>query len=265
MANGNWAFKADNGKYLGACKGCISGEPNSEYVFANVDSKENPLAQWRIYYFNAQGKPTYTYQAPTTTVIIRNATPAVSSPADTFLSKFPSGVVNLQSETGKYLSRCENCGAPNPGYPYANSASIYETNPRNPTAIWSVVKIGDKIALRADNGLFLSRCYYCWKQSAYPNSVFVHVPEEEMRRSAYAQWTPELLSDGTWAFKSDVGTYLARCNNCVTGGKYPDMAFLVFSDTRMGTSHWKVTPAVSFPTSGKINLQCDNGGYLARC
>lgn len=36
---------------------------------------------------------------------------------------------------------------------------------------------------------------------------------------------PEKLSDGRWAFKSDNGYYLSRCNNCVPFGRYPDFAF----------------------------------------
>ena len=239
LSDGKWAFKSDVGTYLARCNGCVTGGKYPDMAFLVFSDTKLATSHWKV-------------------------TPYVS-PADKFLEEYPDGVVNLQADSGKYLARCEKCGTPNPSYPYDNSAGVHGENPIDPIAIWSAVKIGDKIALKGDNGLFLSRCYYCWQSGSYPNSVFVHVPEEEMRRSAYAQWTPELLSDGKWAFKSDVGTYLARCNGCVTGGKYPDMAFLVFSDTKLPTSHWKVSPINSFPIGVQINLQGENGKYLARC
>jgi len=48
-------------------------------------------------------------------------------------ASFTAGQVNLKADTGAYLARCNNCG-PNA---YPDTASLHETNPDNPWAIWT--------------------------------------------------------------------------------------------------------------------------------
>ena len=45
-----------------------------------------------------------------------------------------------------------------------------------------------KIALRADSGNYLARCNNCIPGAAYPDSAFVHVPDNELMKSPWAQW-----------------------------------------------------------------------------
>jgi thymidine kinase len=73
--------------------------------------------------------------------------------------------------TGKYLTRCNNCG---PSV-YPDSASIYEIDPTNPSVFWNVEKFGNQIAFVADSGKYLARCSKCWKLSTYPDAAFLHV------------------------------------------------------------------------------------------
>lgn len=47
---------------------------------------------------------------------------------------FPSGNINIQADTGKYLGRCNGCG---PGA-LPDSASIHVTDPSLAAAIWTV-------------------------------------------------------------------------------------------------------------------------------
>jgi hypothetical protein len=70
----------------------------------------------------------------------------------------------------------------------------------------------------------LSRCNGCWAGGAAPDSAQVHVSNPN--DGPWALWTPEKKSNGKWAFKSDNGKYLARCNGCVPGGAVPDFAFV---------------------------------------
>lgn len=49
-------------------------------------------------------------------------------------SSLVAGKVNLLSDNGKYLARCNNCGPA----AYPDSATIHETNPSNPWAIWTI-------------------------------------------------------------------------------------------------------------------------------
>ena len=203
LSNGYWVFKSDNGNYLARCNGCVTGGTTPDYAFVHEKDKNQGYAQWTVNYL------------------------------------FPTGRVNLQSDSGKYLARCNGCARE--GY-YDDTASVRETNPKNPWAIFTVVAVGNKIALRGDNGKYLSRCRNCWGGAAAPNSdpVFVHV--SDINHGPYVHWTPEYLPDGTWALKGDLGTYLARCSNCVRNGKF-DFAFTLSNNRNDPKSHWKVTNA----------------------
>lgn len=104
LGNGKWSLKGDTGKYLARCggPGCAWGPNNTitDFAFVNVDTvMNNGNAQWVI----EKG----------------------------FL--FPLGPVNLKSDNGNYLSRCNNCG---PGS-YPDSASVIETNASIIYAIWT--------------------------------------------------------------------------------------------------------------------------------
>jgi hypothetical protein len=148
---------------------------------------------------------------------------------------FKAGQVNIQSDTGAYLARCNNCG---PGA-YPDSAAIHERNRDNPWAIWTVSQVGDKFSFKADSGNFLSRCNNCWNSGASPDSAMVHVTDAAS--GPWAQWTPENLGNGKWAFKSDTGKYLARCNNCVRGGSTPNFAFVHSTNSADPWAQWTVT------------------------
>ena len=198
LPNGNWVFRSDTGNYLARCNGCVTGGTTPDYAFVHEKDKNQGYAQWKINYV------------------------------------LPAGKINLQSDTGKYLARCNGCGPAS----YADSAAIHETNPNNPWAIFTVIPRGNQVALRADNGNYLSRCNSCWRKSAYPDSAFVHVTESN--QGAYSLWTPEQLPNGNWVFRSDTGNYLARCNGCVTGGTTPDYAFVHEKDKNQGYAQWKV-------------------------
>lgn len=41
--------------------------------------------------------------------------------------------------------------------------------------MWTVEKVGDKFAFKADTGKYLARCHGCWSKGKYPDSAFVHV------------------------------------------------------------------------------------------
>lgn len=86
-----------------------------------------------------------------------------------FSSSFPTGLVNLLSDIGLYLARCNNCGS---GL-YPDSAGIYGTDPKSPSAIWNVELIGESVALKGDNGKYLAKCTNCWSYALVTDSAFV--------------------------------------------------------------------------------------------
>jgi hypothetical protein len=68
--------------------------------------------------------------------------------------------------------------------------------------------------------------------------------------------------DGKVALLSDIGYYLARCNNCMRGAQYPSSASVNVNKENWGPyALW--TPILK--PNGKWALQSDNGGFLARC
>lgn len=151
------------------------------------------------------------------------------------LATLGAGKVNLQSDSGKYLARCNNCG---PGAS-PDSAAIHETNPANPWATWTLEVVGSQVAFKADSGKYLSRCNGCWRGGAYPDSAFVHITT--LSGNPYALWTPISLPNGKWALQADTGKFLARCNGCVSGASTPDFAFIHSSNQNDAWAQWEIT------------------------
>ena len=97
--------------------------------------------------------------------------------------------------------------------------------------------MGDKIALKADNGAYLALCPKCWPNSKYPDAVFVHV--NNVNGNPNALWSPEPLPDGTWALKASSGNYLAWCYNCLPGSTL-DITVAAYPHNNYMASHWKL-------------------------
>jgi hypothetical protein len=114
------------------------------------------------------------------------------------------GRVNLLSDNGKYLARCQDCG----NGIFSDSAGVHITDPSLPQAIWTLEIVGNQVAFKADSGKYLAHCDTCWKGANYKDAVFVHLSSLS---KACALWTPVYLGGRKWAFQSDVGYYLARC------------------------------------------------------
>ncbi len=119
--------------------------------------------------------------------------------------------------------------------------------------------------MRADNGYYLARCTNCWTQGATGGNDSAFALPTTPQNSA-ALWTPLDVGNGKWALKGDNGKYLSRCKYCVQGyTAIPDFAFINV-DNAMNTSsaQWTVQNVFFFPL-GLVNIQSDNGNYLARC
>ena len=123
------------------------------------------------------------------------------------------------------MARCNECalGA------YPDAAFVHETDGDASWAQWDLEIIGNKVALKGDNGKYLSRCDYCWiGEGEYPNSAFVHITS--LSGNPYAMWSLVSIGNGKWALQADTGKYLARCHDCVIGEAYPDSAFVYALD-----------------------------------
>ena len=63
------------------------------------------------------------------------------------------GPVTLKADIGTYLARCTSCGSTQGTG--ADAATVQETNSDFSNATWTLVSVGDQIALKADNGKYL--------------------------------------------------------------------------------------------------------------
>lgn len=119
---------------------------------------------------------------------------------------------------------------------------------------------GNIIALKSDNGKWLARCHGCQK-STYPNTATAHQAGNISDIPAYAKFYVENASPGKMGLRADNGSYLARCNKCVTGG--PDDIIAIGNVTDFNNSLSQFQPE-KLP-NGKYVFKADNGKYLARC
>lgn len=132
------------------------------------------------------------------------------------------GKVTLQADSGAYLTRCGSCGDGE----YSDSATVHATDPVNQAyAQWTIESAGgNSITIRGDNNNYLSRCFNCISGAGedYQNSGFVHATDPH---EPYAKWHYQQLPNGKIVLQADNGEYLARCNNCASGGP-EDRAFV---------------------------------------
>ncbi len=64
------------------------------------------------------------------------------------------------------------------------------------------------------------------------------------------------------ALKADSGKYMARCNNCIPNGAYPDSVFVHATNPNgEAWAQWEIERL----DNGKYTLKADSGKYAARC
>jgi hypothetical protein len=97
-----------------------------------------------------------------------------------------NGKVALKADTGKFLGRCLNCIV---GATVANSLTIHVSGSAPPPAYaqFTPEKLANgKIALKADNGLYLAQCNQCVPGAAKSETVTIHATDP--KNQAAAQW-----------------------------------------------------------------------------
>lgn len=79
QANGKYAFKGDNDKYLARCESCVPNLFSKNFAFIHKGDSSKPWAQWTVTYTNLP----------------------------------PTGITTLRADNGDYLKLCDECGANN--------------------------------------------------------------------------------------------------------------------------------------------------------
>ncbi|KAH9112642.1 hypothetical protein LEN26_013253, partial [Aphanomyces euteiches] len=121
--NGKIALKADTGKYLARCNGCVRSGP-ADVAFVHAPAwRGSPWAQFEVEF-------------------LKRASNCIFKDGD---------VIALQADTGKYVTRCRNCIS---GAAYPDSVNLQSPiNAGTPYSYWTVYNTGDgKIALKGDLG-----------------------------------------------------------------------------------------------------------------
>ncbi|KDO35145.1 hypothetical protein SPRG_01212 [Saprolegnia parasitica CBS 223.65] len=145
------SLRSDTGNYMGRCDSCVSNGAYKDSAFVHVKTPaSSPWAQWTVV-------------------------------------NTGNGKIALRADSGKYLSRCNNCA---PGAAHPDEAFVYVDDwTTAPWAQWTCKEAGDgKVALQADSGKFLARCNNC-VGGAYPDTAMVHA--KTFNGTRYAQWTIE--------------------------------------------------------------------------
>ncbi|KAF0690783.1 hypothetical protein As57867_017795, partial [Aphanomyces stellatus] len=220
--DGKIVLKADTNNYLARCNNCAPGAAYPDEAFVHVnDWHGKPWAQWSCV-------------------------------------DVGGGKVALQSDSGHFLARCNNCVKsiyPDSGFVHPPTSTV------GSWAQWTIVS--------KQNGESSDRCPAPTPPPVVPTPApVVPTPCPVIPTPAPVVPTPPPSSrccfkDGdVLSLRSDSGKFLGRCNNCISRGAYPDSAFVHVPEPKAAPwAQWKV-----FNTGdGKIVLQADSNNFLARC
>lgn len=153
------------------------------------------------------------------------------------------------ADSGNLLARCNNC-VPKGAYP--DNAAVHVPAAQLTSAAYAQFYLqkltNGKYALQSvDSSNYVARCNNCVPGGAYPDSAFVHVTPAQLAGAPWAQFTLVRLSNGKYALQADSGNYLARCNNCVPSGAYPDNAFVHVTQAQLNSSPWAQWEIIIIP------------------
>ena len=118
---------------------------------------------------------------------------------------------------------------------------------------------GTKIALRADNGMWMGRCRGC--QTTINRSLEDTIVLSDKRISPTSTFEVLQGPGDSIMLKADTGFMLGYCNGCIQGGSVPD--FIGVQSTAADNSYNKFQ--LSRLNNGKYSLKAANGKYVARC
>lgn len=113
------------------------------------------------------------------------------------------------------------------------------------------------VNILGDNGRYLARCRNCGVGTyTEPASLF----ETDGSRS-WARWAIQRFGD-KYAFRSDIGSYLGRCDKCWGNSLFSHAAFIHEKDC--DSKPWALWTPIPL-RNGRWAFRADNGKYLARC
>ncbi|WP_224367454.1 fascin domain-containing protein [Hyalangium versicolor] len=124
-----------------------------------------------------------------------------------------------------------------------------------------VLPVGSKVSLKADTGLFFTRCRGCQQgvTLSVADTVTVHATADSDPSTLF-----EVVDagNGTIALKADTGNYVERCTGCIDKATIQDFA-TVNATGAAPPAAARFTPELL--PNGKVAFKASTGKYLARC
>ena len=118
---------------------------------------------------------------------------------------------------------------------------------------------GAKVALQADNGLWMSRCNGCQKTVNNRWSDTVLLTGEV---NVFSTFTVRAYPDGKIGLVADNGRLVSYCNGCIPGASTPD--FLVIQNPGDADNVFNRFEVVRL-ANDRFALKSSNGKYASRC
>ena len=133
--------------------------------------------------------------------------------------------IALQADTGQWLARCNQCQDTVGDLP--NTLMVCASQANIPATQFEVVNVAPgKVALKADNGCYVTRCQDVLVNSAYQDFMAIQATEPTLPA---AQFTIRALPNGKVALQADSGKYMVRCRGCSPNAIHLD-AVMVYVD-----------------------------------
>ncbi|EPX60983.1 putative OXIDOREDUCTASE PROTEIN [Cystobacter fuscus DSM 2262] len=145
---------------------------------------------------------------------------------------------------------------------FATPESLMAPAPGKPGTGAPVLRIGSKVSLQSDTGSFFARCRNCQSSvnNGAPDSITTHITSPNP--VPFIVFEVVDAGQGKIALKADTGQFVARCLNCIIGGRFPDFV-TVHAIGPIPPPFAQFTPEVL--PNGKIALKADTGKYVNRC
>ncbi|MEM7086115.1 MAG: hypothetical protein AAF489_08030 [Bacteroidota bacterium] len=180
-------------------------------------------------------------------------------PSSTHAQFRDGDIIALRSDTGKWMTRCNNCQRA----ATSNTVTVHvSANAASQLPTYAKFKVklmpNGKIALQADTGKFLARCNGCLPGGPI-DILTVHVSSPN---PSYAQFKPVALSNGKYAFLSDNGNYLARCRSCSPGATYSDIVGIHAGNYSGAYAQWNVSFIGSNDSASPIPVKLPTGTFI---
>ena len=145
---------------------------------------------------------------------------------------------------------------------FATPESLMAPAPGKPGTGSRVLAAGSKVSLQSDAGSFFARCRNCQStvNNGAPDTITTHITHANP--VPYAVFEVVDVGQGKIALKADTGQFVARCLNCIVGGRFPDFVTVHVAGP-VPPPFAQFTPE-ALP-NGKIALKADTGKYVNRC